>query len=155
MRVFVFLAVLLCGGFQSPSAFAWGDVGHRVICQIAYEELKPEIKARVDALVAIDPKFRTFADACTAPDHPHIRSPEHYVDLPRSAKGIEVAHPCPVADRCVISAILNDTRDLAFSLDVSDQLRLLKSLGHWVGDVHQPLHVSLSSEPSRQVDSSD
>jgi hypothetical protein len=45
-----------------------------VICQIAYEELKPEIKARVDALVAIDPKFRTFADACTAPDHPHIRT---------------------------------------------------------------------------------
>ena len=109
MRMLVLLAVLLYGGFGSPSAFAWGDVGHRVICQIAYEELKPEIRARVDALVAIDPKFRTFADACTAPDHPHIRSPEHYVDLPRSAKGIEVAHPCPVADRCVISAILNDT----------------------------------------------
>ena len=129
-----------------PSAFAWGDIGHRVICQIAYAELKPEIKARVDALVAIDPKFRTFADACTAPDHPHIRSPEHYVDLPRSAKGIEVAHPCPVADRCVISAILNDTRDLALSLDVNDQLRLLKSLGHWVGDVHQPLHVSFDDD---------
>ena len=97
-------------------------------------------------VVAIDPKFRTFADACTAPDHPHIRSPEHYVDLPRSAKGIEVAHPCPVADRCVISAILNDTRDLALSLDVSDQLRLLKSVGHWVGDVHQPLHVSFDDD---------
>ena len=120
------LMTLVIAAALSPSpALAWGDVGHRVICQIAYEELKPEIKARVDALVAIDPKFRTFADACTAPDHPHIRSPEHYVDLPRSAKGIEVAHPCPVADRCVISAILNETRDLALSLDVSDQLRLL------------------------------
>ena len=61
-------------------------------------------------------------------------APEHYVDLPRSANGIEVAHPCPVTDRCVISAILNDTRDLALSLDVSDQLRLLKSLGHAVWD---------------------
>ena len=39
------------------SAFAWGDVGHSVICQIAYEELKPAIKARIDALIAIDPKF--------------------------------------------------------------------------------------------------
>ena len=136
------LAGLIGSALMPFSAFAWGDIGHRVICQITYEELKPEIKARVDALVAIDPKFRTFADACTAPDHPHIRSPEHYVDLPRSAKGIDVQHPCPVADRCVISAILNDTRDLALSLDVSDQLRLLKSLGHWVGDVHQPLHVS-------------
>lgn len=129
MRVFVFSAVLVCACFQSPSTFAWGDVGHRVICQIAYEELKPEIRARVDALVAIDPKFRTLADGCTWPDvFPRQRPSEHYVDLPRSAKGIEVAHPCPVADRCVISAILNDTRDLALSLDVSDQLRLLKSL---------------------------
>ena len=93
------------------------------------------------------PSSETFADGCTWPDvFPRQRSPEHYLDLPRSAKGIEVAHPCPVADRCVISAILNDTRDLALSLDVSDQLRLLKSLGHWVGDVHQPLHVSFDDD---------
>jgi hypothetical protein len=46
----------------------------------------------------------------------------------------------------VISAILNDTRDLALSLDVSDQLRLFKSLGHWVGDIHQPLHVSFDDD---------
>jgi len=117
-----------------------------MICQIGYEELKPEIKARVDALVAIDPKFRTFADACTAPDHPRIRSPEHYVNLPRTAKGIDSAHPCPLADRCVVSAILNDTCDLALSLDVSDQLRLLKTLGHWLGDIHQPLHVSFEDD---------
>jgi hypothetical protein len=147
MRTLIVLAWLLGAAAMSSPAFAWGDVGHRVICQIAYEELKPEIKSRVDALVAIDPKFRTFPDGCTWPDvFPRQRPPEHFVDLPRTAKGIEVAHPCPVADRCVISAILNDTRDLAFSLDVSDQLRLLKSLGHWVGDVHQPLHVSFDDD---------
>jgi len=147
MRQLIFLAAFLFATFNASSAFAWSDLGHRTICQIAYEELKPEIKARVDALIAIDPKFRTFADGCTWPDvFPRQRPPEHYVDLSRSAKGIEFQHPCPVADRCVISAILNDTRDLALSLDVSDQLRLLKSLGHWVGDVHQPLHVSFDDD---------
>ena len=147
MRQLIFLAAFLFATFNVSSAFAWSDLGHRVICQIAYEELKPEIKARVDALIAIDPKFRTFADGCTWPDvFPRQRPPEHYVDLSRSAKGIEPQHPCPVADRCVISAILNDTRDLALSLDVSDQLRLLKSLGHWVGDIHQPLHVSFDDD---------
>ncbi len=65
MRAFTVLAGLLGAALSPSSALAWGDTGHRVICQIAYEELKPEIKARVDALVAIDPKFRTFADACT------------------------------------------------------------------------------------------
>ena len=147
MRTLTVLAWLLGTAAMSSPAFAWGDVGRRVICQIAYEELKPEIKERVDALVAIDPKFRTFADGCICPDvFPRQRPAEHFVDLPRAAKGIDVTKPCPVADRCVISAILNDTRDLALSLDVSDQLRLLKSLGHWVGDVHQPLHVSFDDD---------
>ena len=36
--------------------------------------------------------------------------------------------------------------DLALSTDVNDQLRLLKSLGHWVGDIHQPLHVSFDDD---------
>lgn len=41
---------------------------------------------------------------------------------------------------------MNDARDLAFSTDVNDQLRLLKSLGHWVGDIHQPLHISFEDD---------
>ena len=45
-----------------------------------------------------------------------------------------VGAPVPVADRCVISAILNDMRDLALSLDVSDQLRLRPWFsGAWAG----------------------
>ena len=58
MRALIILAGLISAALMPSSAFAWGDVGHRVICQIAYDELKPEIRARVDALVAIDPKFR-------------------------------------------------------------------------------------------------
>ncbi len=133
--------------FFVAQAAAWGELGHQIICQIAYTELKPEIKARVDALIAIDPKFRTFADACTWPDKfPRIRSIEHFLNVPRTDQGIDPAHLCPLADRCVASAILNDTRDLAFSADVNDQLRLLKSLGHWVGDIHQPFHVSFEDD---------
>ena len=128
-------------------ASAWGDNGHQIICQIAYLELKPQIKARVDALIAIDPKFRTFADGCTWPDKfPRQRPAEHYLDVRRTDHAVDPAHLCPVADRCVASAILNDARDLAFSTDVNDQLRLLKSLGHWVGDIHQPLHISFEDD---------
>jgi hypothetical protein len=31
---------------------------------------------------------------------------------------------------------------LALATDEDDQLRALKGLGHWVGDLHQPMHVS-------------
>ena len=96
--------------------------------------------ARADILFKICQNFaNTDLHPDVVPDRMMSNIYEHLIrrfgaevkDLPRSAKGIEVASPCPVADRCVISAILNDTRDLALSLDVSDQLRLLKSLGHW------------------------
>jgi hypothetical protein len=128
-------------------ALAWGDVGHRVICQIAYLELTPAVRAKVDALIALDPKFRTFAQSCTWPDSfPAVRPPEHFLNVPRTAQSVDPANVCPTADRCVASAILNDARDLALSQDAGDSLRLLKSLGHWVGDIHQPLHVSFEDD---------
>ena len=43
MWALVVLAALFGAIFDSHFAFAWGDIRHRVICQIAYEELKPVI----------------------------------------------------------------------------------------------------------------
>jgi hypothetical protein len=63
-----FLGAVVALAFNASPAEAWGATGHRIICQIAYLELKPEAKGRVDTLVAIDPRFRTFPDACTGAD---------------------------------------------------------------------------------------
>ncbi|MGO8953323.1 MAG: S1/P1 nuclease [Rhodomicrobium sp.] len=131
----------------APEALAWGDTGHRIVCQLAYIELNPAAKAKVDALIALDPKYRSFASSCTWPDaFPPQRPAEHFLNVPRGAHAIDPAKLCPVSDRCVASAILNDTRDLALAQDPMDRLRLLKSLGHWVGDIHQPLHVSFQDD---------
>lgn len=141
------LLAIACCCLRVSSASAWGDLGHKIICRIAYLELRPEIRTRVDALIAIDPKFHNFPESCTWPDKfPRQRTREHYLDVPRSARRVDPEQLCPLADRCVASAILNDMRDLAFSLDDNHQLRLLKSLGHWVGDIHQPLHVSFEDD---------
>lgn len=131
----------------APQAFAWGDVGHKVVCQLAFLELTPAAKSKVDALIGIDPKFRTFATSCTWPDiFPAVRPAEHFLNVPRGARTIEPANLCPSADACVASAILNDARELATAQDPSERLRLLKSLGHWVADIHQPLHVSFEDD---------
>ena len=131
----------------APEAFAWGDAGHRIVCQLAYLELTPAAKAKVDALIALDPKFHTFAAACTWPDiFPAVRPAEHFLNVPRAARKVDPANLCPAADRCVASAILNDARELASAQDAGERLRLLKSLGHWVGDLHQPLHVSFEDD---------
>ena len=85
------------------SAFAWGDEGHRIVCGIAYKEATDQTRARIDALIATDGTFTSFADSCTWPDHPRQRAEEHYVDLLRYSGSLP-DDTCPLADRCVVSA---------------------------------------------------
>ena len=124
------------------SALAWGDLGHKVICEIAFRLVQPDTRAAVRRLIETDAEFKTFADSCVYPDHPRRRAPEHFINLPRDATGL-TADGCPQADKCVLTAILADAKILASKAETdADRLIALKSLGHWVGDIHQPLHVS-------------
>jgi S1/P1 Nuclease len=135
------LACLLVSACSGP-ALAWGDIGHRIICEIAFQELNDSARERVTAMIRRDREFNPFAEACSWPDHPRRRAEEHYVNLPRDADGL-AEDPCPLAEKCVISAIEKDLARLSSPI-ATEQVRLeaLKYLGHWVGDVHQPLHVS-------------
>ena len=132
----------------TPSiAFAWGDTGHRVVCQIAYEELRPEARTELDRLIALDSDFDDFADSCLFADSPErIRWQDHFINMPRSTQAVMTAD-CPMAQSCAFSAIHSDFLVL---LDPqapdTEKLLALKLLGHWVGDVHQPMHVSFQDD---------
>ena len=56
--------------------WAWGDLGHRVICQIAFQELNDKARTEVMRLIALDATFDSSTDACTWPDHPRTRAEE-------------------------------------------------------------------------------
>jgi len=132
---------LLCG-----DARAWGDTGHKIICEIAFRLLQPDTRAAVQMLIQSDMEFATFADSCVFPDHPRRRASEHFINLPRDSKGL-TSDDCPQADKCVLTAILNDAKVLSSKAENdADRLIALKSLGHWVGDIHQPLHVSFEDD---------
>ncbi len=146
MRLLLFLNLIL--GFFCSHAWAWGDTAHQVICEIAFQMTKPATQAEIQRLINSDPSatFPDFSEACVFPDHPRIRAPEHYLNLPRDSAGLS-SDQCPLAQKCVLTAILSDQKTLA-SKDETDANRLLalKSLGHWVGDIHQPLHVSFEDD---------
>jgi hypothetical protein len=38
----------------SAPAHAWGDLGHKIICEIAYQELNDKAHAEVDRLISLD-----------------------------------------------------------------------------------------------------
>jgi hypothetical protein len=137
----VLLSVLL-----ARDGAAWGDMGHAIICEIAFQELNSPAREAVQRLIQQDPDFRLFSKACAWPDHPRKRAGEHFVNLPRSATRLG-DNPCPVDAPCVVTAIAADVAALTrVEATDTEKLAALKFLGHWVGDVHQPLHVSFKDD---------
>jgi hypothetical protein len=137
-------AVLLVGAARD--AWAWGDQGHKVICEIAMRLVQPNTRAEIQKLISNDDQFDSFSDACTWPDHPRQRASQHFLNLPRDSAGLS-SETCPGVSACVVTAIKKDFEVLSSnSASQAQKLASLKFLGHWVGDIHQPLHVSFEDD---------
>ncbi len=148
-----FLALVVALAVCHPTGVsAFGADGHEAVCEIAYRELSPSAKERVDSLIALetDDRIRTFRESCVWPDFrgpaQRARRPEHYINVPRSWTVIG-DRGCHGTDRCLFTAIAHDIAVLS-DRESSDgrKLAALKFLGHWVGDIHQPLHVSYEDD---------
>jgi hypothetical protein len=139
------LAIVLALGAPSD-CWAWGDERHKVICEIAMRLVQPGTRAEIQKLISNDDQFDSFSDSCTWPDHPRQRASEHFLNLSRDSDGLH-SETCPGASACVVTAIKKDF-DVLSSNNASqvEKLASLKFLGHWVGDIHQPLHVSFEDD---------
>lgn len=147
MRTFRVAVVLafLATTVWTDKAWSWGDLGHQIICEIAFQELNPQARREVRRLIRLDPAFTLFADSCTWPDHPRQRPSEHFINVPRTFT--QFASPqCPIAAKCLFTAIAADLHVLRSATDDQAKLDALKFLGHWIGDLHQPLHVSFEDD---------
>ena len=140
---FVTLTLTLVPGI----AFAWGATGHSVVCEIAYAELGRDARRAVDRLIDTDPLYETFAESCNWADGPpRQREIDHYMNFPRSTRAVTMGR-CAMADSCLFTAIDEDVSVLASSLSSERQkLEALKLLGHWVGDIHQPMHTTFADD---------
>ena len=84
------LALILLGG----EARAWGDLGHKVVCEIAFRSVLPNTQAAINRLMQLDSEFKSFSNSCIYPDHPRIRAPEHFL---KSASGFQRTYLGPVS----------------------------------------------------------
>lgn len=150
---------LVIGLGWSAQAFAWGDSGHRTVCEIALRNLTPVARAEVTrllrahpAILGANPLNAEYGWACTYPDHPATggpgrRSPEHFVNYARTTFVVTSASGCGGAPLCVVSAIAADFGILRSSSATDAQkAAALVYLGHWLGDIHQPLHSSFRDD---------
>lgn len=153
----IFLSVLLLA--PVPAA-AWGDEGHRIVAAIAYGELRPSVRAKVDAMLAADTDPLTahdFGSEATWADRYRSVHREtaswHFVDIELDGPDLDQAcfsHPAqpPLAsqgptDDCVVDKIDAFARELKdLTTPPPERLLALKFLLHFVGDLHQPLHAA-------------
>lgn len=142
--------------FLAPSpAHAWGESGHYTVCEIAYLNLTPTAKAEVDRLIAAGGGYPSFTQSCTFPDKPRQRASEHFANYARNVT--RIAGPgCPGGRPCIITAIDQDLAILRSpTASDDDKSKALKFIGHWYGDIHQPLHISFADDQGgNQIDES-
>ncbi|KAL0727358.1 hypothetical protein Bca4012_023451 [Brassica carinata] len=137
-------------------ALSWGKEGHYTVCKIAESYFEEETVAAVKKLLP-ESAEGDLASVCSWPDeikhHWQWRwtSPLHYVDTPDYRCNYQYCRDCHDThkhqDRCVTGAIFNYTMQLMSSSENSRRIvhynltEALMFLSHYIGDVHQPLHV--------------
>ncbi len=148
-------ALLIIYFVYLPCGWAWGSTGHQLVCDIAWRNLTAESRDLV--LQAVHKKgYKTYAQACNWADHirsnPHYDDwkPQHYINQRRGAIALEVKHAC-AEHGCVVAAINSLTSRLRQHLNKSQTMsdavaEQLLFLSHFIGDIHQPLHVSYADD---------
>jgi hypothetical protein len=144
------LSTLIPAPWPSPPSpvprSAWFDLGHRTVALIAEGRLTPQAAAAVQDILA----GQSMADASLWADQ--IRGqrrdtgPLHYVNIPLQASAYDPATQCP-GGQCIIAAIEDERRVLTDPRASSvERAEALKFLIHFMGDLHQPLHVSNNND---------
>jgi hypothetical protein len=164
LAVFFLITVSAC------NVFAWGRDGHRIVCRIAFQSLSSQDQQEVERLTKAyktppdnDLKIEGYPDACIFPDVARSKAVDarkkgettspwihfepfnawHFLNVARSVKHIP-ASAC--ANNCVVFAIEKHSHDLQTATNDQDRAEALIFLGHWVGDIHQPLHISYEKD---------
>lgn len=145
-RLVISLAGLVLLAVPAP-AHAWGNVGHQLLCEIAWQRLTPGARQMIREVRQGDPAG-SFARSCTWADgvrtttHPQTGG-FHFINVPAGQSGVDMARDCgDTTTRCApwaiehYAAIFTDA-----SRSRSERNEALKFLAHFVGDLHQPLHV--------------
>jgi hypothetical protein len=132
----------------SSVCLAWNSVGHRLVAQIAYDNLKPEVKRYVNRLNhALDVVYKpqSFVNAASWMDQLKSQGiftydPWHYIDIPFS----EDDSALPLIDTVNAAWVIEQSLSVLTGKNSSsfDKGFHLRVLTHVVGDLHQPLHAA-------------
>jgi hypothetical protein len=143
-----FLALCFClaGLYGSQAAEDWGRTGHRATAAIAEQYLSDKARAAVSSLLNGESMalVSTYADEIKSDSRFRKYSPWHYVNYPFD----QDFEDHPRSDRGDLIAGIERSVEVLKDRDASreDKVFHLKLLIHFIGDLHQPLHVGMADD---------
>lgn len=146
MKQCIILLGIFFVGVTSLAAEDWGRTGHRATGEIAEKHLTRKAKRAISNLLQGESLalVSTYGDEIKSDERYWSYSPWHYVNFPfdstydshpKSEKGDLVA----AIEQC-LSILKSDTSSR------NDKVFYLKLLVHFIGDLHQPLHVGMAED---------
>ena len=165
---FVCSFIVVMMSLTIPVSQGWGDIGHSAIANVAYRTLSPHtLRAVLLVLLgaeehqsysdkekedgaAVFEAAATWADAVKHNSEYIFSGPLHYAnpddDEPSRCElvGKDGSSFCPYeTSPCLLGALKNYTNRLILpSSSAKDAAEAAKFVMHFVGDLHQPLHLS-------------
>ena len=158
-NIVVFIAMIL----SSPWVFGWGQNGHRIVAKICYDNLSRKAKNEVDKALGNNylEQVSTWADYIRSERNWKFVDPWHYVTIDPDKTVEEVLAETGGNNKIenvvegiqLMQAILKDDAEAIETfqklmdknkvepLAGSMKATALAFLIHFIGDVHQPLHV--------------
>ncbi|QLE01835.1 S1/P1 nuclease [Galbibacter sp. BG1] len=142
----ILLVALFFVQFTFGNTPYWGQTGHRVVGEVAANNIKNSTKRKIEKLLGGQSlaMVATYADDIKSDKRFKGFSPWHYVNFPFDKSYTDVT-PSKEGDivmgieKC-ISVIKDDNSSK------EDKVFYLKLLIHFVGDLHQPLHVGRAED---------
>ena len=134
----VFLLILIL--FPLQDVWAWGRMGHRIVDEIAQTRLLPEVKTKIRKNFNIK-KLSDVANWADSVRKKRSQGPWHYCNIKESEWTYVKNRDCPDGE-CVVEKIMDFSSALMDeALSLQKRKEALMYLIHFVGDVHQPLHL--------------
>lgn len=174
--VCVALAVVVAAVTWTSELSAWGDDGHQIVARIAARKLLPKTKEKIVALARPgagdltalaqalgsvgdpQPSAAKFKDALAAmaiwPDHmpggKGATAPWHFTDFGLFEGTHTTANRCAAGcvTQLIPTLIANIKSGTSITADTATFApdKQLRFLIHFLGDIHQPLHVSTDAD---------
>lgn len=129
---------------------SWGVVGHHAIGKIAASHLTPSADAAVHELLGNESlaDVSTWADELRMKPEFKYTTPWHYINLPLGLSYSQFKEKVEdMSDENVYSAMLKQEKILADQNSAKEKrAEALKFIVHFVGDLHQPMHISRAED---------